>query len=82
MDDGYVRRSGRVAFGGTVSRGEIDVVAAAYLHGMDGWRLATTTDPAELVVMRAALDRAVELAAERDEALARRIINALAAALK
>lgn len=55
-------------------------MAAAALHGVDAWRLATTGDPIEVVLLTAVTQRAVELGAERDEALARRIVNDLVAA--
>lgn len=55
-------------------------MAAAALHGVDAWRLATTEDPVERVLLAAMTRRAVELAGERDEALARRITNDLVTA--
>jgi hypothetical protein len=82
MDAGHVAGRRRGADGGTLSRDELDVVAACYLHGIDGWRVLTTSDPVELMVLRAALDRAMEMADRRDQALARRIISTLADAMK
>lgn len=47
------------------------------MHGIDGMRMITTSDFSEAVVLAAATRRAVELADERDEALAVRIRNQL-----
>lgn len=47
------------------------------MHGIDGMRMVMTTNLEEGVIMAAALRRAQELAADRDEALAVNIRNQL-----
>lgn len=52
----------------------------AYLHGLDGLRLAQTNNFEEGVLMSAALRRAVELREELDDRLAMKIRNQIAEA--
>lgn len=56
-------------------------MAAACLHGLPGWRLATSGDAAEVSILRAATERVVTMGAERDRRLAVEIVNALAESL-
>jgi hypothetical protein len=65
-----------------IGRQDVEAVALAYAYGMDGWRLATSDDPAEMLFLRAALERAITLGEERDERLAKRIISTLSQAMK
>jgi hypothetical protein len=58
------------------------LIAAAFAVGADGLALARSIDPDERVLLRAAIERAGELVAARDEMLAQRIIVNLGKALK
>lgn len=59
----------------------VELVAAAYVHGIDGARLLTTSDPAERMTLAAVTRRAVEMRHELDDRLAVLTINRLAQAL-
>lgn len=49
--------------------------------GAPGWRLLTTDDDTERVLLQALTQRAIDLVERRDQALANRIANAVARAL-
>lgn len=57
-------------------------MALAALHGVDPWPMARSGDPAEAMLARVLTERVVELGAERDERLARFIVNTLAEAMR
>jgi hypothetical protein len=66
-------RSGEIA-----AADEVHLAAAAFAHGIDGWKLLTTEDPFERSVLLAVIERAVEVREGLDDRLAVSIINRLA----
>ena len=60
----------------------VEAMAAACFVGVDPYRLAHERDPLMLRLMQEAIAKAVEMQRQRDETLARRIINELSAAMR
>jgi hypothetical protein len=78
VDDGPERTGGA---GGILGRPWLDALAVAATVGIDPVAVQRA-DPIERELMLAVIDGAVRRQEERDEALARRIIAALAEAIK
>lgn len=60
--------------------GAIDPIARGLLDGVPAWRLITSTDRAERLLLYAVIERADRIAHERMEAQAVHVVNALAKA--
>lgn len=56
-------------------------MAAAFAHGLDGWKLLTTTDPFERALLGELTRKTVEIRDQLDDRLAVKIINTLGEAL-
>lgn len=83
MDGPSVAGGRRGPRGGILSGDPLDAGAAAIVFlGAPGWRLLTTGDDTERVLLQALTRRAIELTERRDEALANRIANAVGRLLR
>jgi hypothetical protein len=63
------------AAGGIVGGGELAVVATLALLGLPAWRYATSRDPDERLLLKAAARRALELQDSLQRNLAVHIVN-------
>jgi hypothetical protein len=78
------RKSGgrRGSPGGILSDTAIEAATTALILGLPGWRLISTGDETERVVVQAMTSKAIELHAQRDKALAAHIANAVSRIFK
>lgn len=70
MDGPDRLRRGRGPAGGSLSDPAIELAAVACAHGIPGWTLLTTSDPAEQAVLAALTERAADLRERLDRRLA------------
>lgn len=76
MDGPREERTGEIA-----EADEVDLAAACFAHGLDGWQLLTVADPFERAVLLVTLQKTIELRERLDDRLAVQIINRLGESL-